>query len=288
MNLARWLLFCSAVAALSCTNTDAPPAETEVYVRVDTNVPGGPQSVLRGVRVYVSAPGEAPTSALSQDYQVPEGSGERNLFYVRVVPLRGDATRRVRFTVYGCSTVSCDPVSGAGTPITANSVTFGYLPNQTGWVRVFLADECRDVTCDETRETCNRDTGRCQPIPAVPTGCERLDDAGRAMDATCDVGALDAPPPMDVPVDLPSTEIDTDASCPGALLRCGDACVDVATDAAPDVADGSCAPGDGGCFSCPSTSAEIINRCTGASCARFDNGARLTRLLPDGGLPPLP
>lgn len=58
----------------------------------------------------------------------------------------------------------------------------------------------------------------------------------------------------------------------------------------PDVAtrcDPDAGTGDGGCVICPVNSAGFLNQCSGSSCARFDN-SRCGRLLPDGGLPPLP
>lgn len=43
------------------------------------------------------------------------------------------------------------------------------------------------------------------------------------------------------------------------------------------------------CFSCaPKTTTDFENACTDASCAPFDDAARLTKLTADGGLPPLP
>jgi hypothetical protein len=129
--------------------------------------------------------------------------------------------------------------------------------------------------CKTPEEAAPTDTG------AIPR--DASDAADAPPDAPPDVTA-DAQPDVttDVTADAQpdvTTDVTADATDAGG---------DVAPDATPDVADGSCAPGDGGCFSCPSTSAQIINRCTGASCARFDNSMRLTRLLPDGGLPPLP
>jgi hypothetical protein len=50
---------------------------------------------------------------------------------------------------------------------------------------------------------------------------------------------------------------------------------------------GSCT-GDAGCYACaPKTTQEFLNACTTAQCEPFDR-KRLTHLLPDGGLPPLP
>jgi hypothetical protein len=43
------------------------------------------------------------------------------------------------------------------------------------------------------------------------------------------------------------------------------------------------------CFSCkPEMPLEFENACTSAECAAFDDKTRLTKLLPDGKLPPLP
>jgi hypothetical protein len=42
------------------------------------------------------------------------------------------------------------------------------------------------------------------------------------------------------------------------------------------------------CYPCaPSSQAQFLNACTSATCVSFD-ATRLTHLLPDGGLPPLP
>jgi hypothetical protein len=63
--------------------------------------------------------------------------------------------------------------------------------------------------------------------------------------------------------------------------------------------DAVCAPGGvcvaravacngGACWSCPpATNIQFHNACTDAQCVSFDAG-RLTKLEPDGGLPPLP
>ena len=43
------------------------------------------------------------------------------------------------------------------------------------------------------------------------------------------------------------------------------------------------------CYPCaPSTPAQLVNACTSVECVSFDDTTRLTHLLPDGGLPPLP
>jgi len=54
---------------------------------------------------------------------------------------------------------------------------------------------------------------------------------------------------------------------------------DAGSDAGPDFADG-------GCYTNPTTSYEIINACTDAG--YVDKSPTLPLLLPDGGLPPLP
>ena len=43
------------------------------------------------------------------------------------------------------------------------------------------------------------------------------------------------------------------------------------------------------CFGCPpKTTLDFQNACSEAACAPFDDAKRLTKLTPDGGLPPLP
>jgi hypothetical protein len=44
--------------------------------------------------------------------------------------------------------------------------------------------------------------------------------------------------------------------------------------------------GEDGCFNCPTTDREYLNRCTTGDCVPFDN-SRLTKLNPDGSLPDL-
>jgi hypothetical protein len=54
---------------------------------------------------------------------------------------------------------------------------------------------------------------------------------------------------------------------------------------------GSCAwdPASGNCYPCaPATDPEYLNACTSAACVPFDDKTRITKLLPDGGLPPVP
>jgi hypothetical protein len=117
-------------------------------------------------------------------------------------------------------------------------------------------------------------------------------DAGADADvvlAPIDVGT-DAPAEaaLDAATDGPTE----DATSPDATA------LDVAptdggpTDGGPTDARGPrCDPdaglGEGGCVLCPVTSSGLLNQCTRSTCARFDNG-RCGRLLPDGGLPPLP
>jgi hypothetical protein len=57
-------------------------------------------------------------------------------------------------------------------------------------------------------------------------------------------------------------------------------------DAGTDV---SCTDDDATCYACaPTTTTQFLNACTGATCVPFDDVGRLTLLLPDGALPPLP
>jgi hypothetical protein len=77
-------------------------------------------------------------------------------------------------------------------------------------------------------------------------------------------------------------------ACNG-LLGLGDFAVSDADDGGT-CADGQTSDADLAvvCYPCnPLTPAQLLNACTGAQCLPFDR-ARLTKLLPDGGLPPLP
>jgi hypothetical protein len=43
------------------------------------------------------------------------------------------------------------------------------------------------------------------------------------------------------------------------------------------------------CYPCaPQLNAQFLNACTSSTCVPFDDGTRVTHLLPDGALPPLP
>jgi len=133
------------------------------------------------------------------------------------------------------------------------------------------------AACKTTEEAAPTDSGT-PPRDVADASADASPDASNdvAADVSNDVTA-------DAPADV-TADAATDVAADGTADAAADAAADATADAA---ADGSCAPGDGGCISCPTTSAEIINRCTTASCARFER-TRLTRLLPDGGLPPLP
>ena len=61
-------------------------------------------------------------------------------------------------------------------------------------------------------------------------------------------------------------------------------------DAGADVGVVTCAVDPArGCYPCaPTTSEQLTNACTSATCVPFDDTTRLTKLLPGGSLPPLP
>jgi hypothetical protein len=101
----------------------------------------------------------------------------------------------------------------------------------------------------------------------TPTDVQAPIDAQAPTDAQTPTDAQDAA----APVDIPDASASTDAPSSDA-----------------GAADASCVS-DGGCYACPPTTpTQFLNQCTTAACAPFDNRARLTRLLADGGLPPLP
>jgi hypothetical protein len=59
-------------------------------------------------------------------------------------------------------------------------------------------------------------------------------------------------------------------------------------DVATDVANCNVDP-TAQCYPCaPTTSGQLLNACTAASCVPFDDTTRLANMLPDGALPPLP
>lgn len=141
-------------------------------------------------------------------------------------------------------------------------------------------------------------------LPQDRPATDATTDVADASDATTDRPGADGTTqdvatdaPSDAPADAASDAVSDVADAasdttPGDGATdggAGDAASDVGTDAVADSAtDAATCVSDGGCVCAPSTSAEITNRCTGASCAPFNNAARLPRLLPDGGRPPLP
>lgn len=141
------------------------------------------------------------------------------------------------------------------------------------------------VACKSTAEEAPSDAAivaRDASDSAVDVASDATPDvATDANDAAADVGdaATDSSDASDA-----TSDSATDAS--DAATDASDAATDAPVDVRDAASDASCVS-DGGCFACPSTSSEIINRCTASSCARFDR-TRLTRLLTDGGLPPLP
>lgn len=107
----------------------------------------------------------------------------------------------------------------------------------------------------------------------LPTDCSKLDgpydrlDAGGGADAATSTGGES--------IELTSTGGRPNAGGAGGAL--GSSCID------PKGFDGR------GCFSCtPVDISTLESACTNLSCTLFDNGARLTRLLPNGQLPALP
>jgi hypothetical protein len=121
-----------------------------------------------------------------------------------------------------------------------------------------------------------------RPIPdASPDVTLAPIDTGVTVDAALD-GAFadqrtDDAPIADSGADATTSDAATDvARADGATREAGAA-----------RCDSDAGLGDGGCVLCPVSSAGLLNQCTNNGCARFDN-ARCGRLLPDGGLPPLP
>jgi hypothetical protein len=80
----------------------------------------------------------------------------------------------------------------------------------------------------------------------------------------------------------------SDAEC-AAAFGVGSTC-SIGFCTAPKVAGCNGKRADGlACGSCPpQTTNDFENACGAAACAPFDNATRLTKLAPDGSLPPLP
>jgi hypothetical protein len=77
----------------------------------------------------------------------------------------------------------------------------------------------------------------------------------------------------------------TDATCDPKTHLC---VTKTTSSSSSGSAGGASCTGDDGCYACkPKTTDEFLNACTDAKCQPFDK-KRLTHLLPDGGLPPLP
>jgi hypothetical protein len=131
------------------------------------------------------------------------------------------------------------------------------------------------AACNNTPEAAPADSG---PLLRDIVAADAPADAQTPADVQTPTDAqapTDAQTPTDAPVDIPDVSVPTDSPS-----------VDAGADAG--AADASCVS-DGGCYACPPTAPEqFLNRCNTAACAPFDNRARLTRLLADGGLPPLP
>lgn len=140
------------------------------------------------------------------------------------------------------------------------------------------------AACNNTPEAAPVDSG---PLLRDIVAADAPADATTPVDVPADVPA---PTDAQAPTDVPAPTDAQDAAAPGDIPDVS-TLADVPTpDAAADggAPDASCVA-DGGCYACPPTAPEhFLNRCTTAACAPFDNRARLTRLLADGGLPPLP
>ena len=114
-------------------------------------------------------------------------------------------------------------------------------------------------------------------IAGSAMGCSMaLGLSGYTFDAVQDGGTPDARPTKGTPGSAPEAGVDAARETGGDV-----------TASAPDAStcDVDLATQ---CYSCvPTVTVEFLNACTSAACVPFDD-TRVTRLLADGGLPPLP
>jgi hypothetical protein len=100
-------------------------------------------------------------------------------------------------------------------------------------------------------------------------GCNTLLDAGR-YHAVAGIDSGGALQPDAAPVDDAAPD---EAVGPAPFADATNCSVDLTTQ----------------CYPCaPTTPRQFLGACTSATCVPFDDTVRLTRMLPDGALPPLP
>ncbi|MFO0630234.1 MAG: SUMF1/EgtB/PvdO family nonheme iron enzyme [Polyangiales bacterium] len=238
-------------------------ARTEVVIVVSTDLSTGPRGLLNAVQVGVTGP-----DGVAQSRCLPISSARasleptlREILYVSVSPLNGDASRQVGVSLQGATASDCSDLASRATPVIEHRLAFLFVQGQTRVVHVDLTDRCRAVPCppgfrcagaeatcvtsfiDVAAEEPSRDAGagddrapprdaKQPPLDIAPAACASCDAPG-CCDGRC--------------VDLATSAIncgrcgvvcDAGQTCRGGtcvaepcanstLARCGAGCVDL-------------------------------------------------------------
>jgi hypothetical protein len=177
----RLALFLFLLAASGCT---APTSQLVVVVDSDLVVP----TELGSVRVTTSHEG---TMVAQVDFAVALVASETKVtvpFSFGVVPVDGDASRRIRVVV--------EALDSLGAPVVSTSASVGFIRGRSLVLPMYLAKSCIAIECP-SGQTCTRNG--CVPetidpetlMPVVP-GTELRPDANGLDASGVDASGLDA------------------------------------------------------------------------------------------------
>ncbi|MBN8614926.1 MAG: hypothetical protein J0L92_30280 [Deltaproteobacteria bacterium] len=178
---------------------------TQLLVVVDSDYLDEELSTIE-VRTYevdefrASFPESVPVELRTLQVRRMSEAGVDIPFSFGVVPLRGDASRRV--------VIELTAFPRAGARVVVRAIT-GFVPRETRRVPMFISRNCEGVVCG-VDQTCD-ESGQCVPAtvapgpPVIPG--EEFDDAGVPVDAHLGMDAFRAdayvPPGVDADLDAP-------------------------------------------------------------------------------------
>jgi hypothetical protein len=286
-----WLLFAAIVC--SCHH-----GRTQIVLRVETDMDQGPGREVDAIHIVIRSSDEA-TPRFEHTLDLGEGSNRlllpQNL--LGISPRDNDPTRVV--------TVEIEPIA-AGVPMFLNRARTTFVPDQTSLLDVFLARQCRALSCSDGF-TCGRNGCEPEQRPSLPP----FDyDASTDASAPSDVSELDSQTEdvvteMDAAVETGATDVAISDGAFDAVVPDGTA--DAASDVAPDAPVGNATlstnPGSvpvGGMLhlegcgyvfgtSVCSTVVLIFKNSSGAQVAQYTSGllnGAYFGLGPDGCIPP--
>jgi hypothetical protein len=219
-----WLM----LVASSAAGCDEPATQLVVVVDSDYRVPAELAAVTAEILDGTGTPVSSQEFVLTAEATEAEATRFTVPFSFAVVPVGGDASRRITVEVSGLAALGGEPL------VTRRAIT-GFLPERSLRLPMFLASACEGRPPCSEGQTCTR------------SGCQSADV-----------------PPESLPVARPGEELRFDAGQPsdagprdGALFD-GDGADAAVVDSS--VADGSVP--DGG-YTCPST---CPAGCSGLSC----------------------